>query len=69
MCGGSVACPRATFAAILGRGATATPTRVREQRPISRGEFVAQFDDMIATLDDPSGYGVWHVPVIAGRVP
>jgi hypothetical protein len=24
---------------------------------------------MIATIDDPEGYGVWHVPVIAGQVP
>jgi hypothetical protein len=30
---------------------------------------VAYFDDMIATLDDPNGYGVWHVPVVAARVP
>ena len=31
--------------------------------------FLAQFDDMIATIHDPSGYGVWHVPVVAARVP
>jgi hypothetical protein len=36
---------------------------------VTREEFLAQFNDMIATLEDPSGYGVWHVPVIAGRVP
>ena len=36
---------------------------------ISRERFLAHFEDMIATLDDPDGYGVWHVPVIAGQVP
>jgi hypothetical protein len=33
---------------------------------IARDEFLAQFDDMIATIHDPSGYGVWHVPVVPG---
>ncbi len=31
--------------------------------------FLAHFEDMIATIDDPEGYGVWHVPVIAAQVP
>ena len=35
----------------------------------TRDRFVAHFNDMIATLEDPDGYGVWHVPVVAGRVP
>jgi hypothetical protein len=34
-----------------------------------RALFLAHFDDMIATIEDPSGYGVWHVPVVAARVP
>ena len=26
------------------------------------------WQDMIATIEDPDGYGVWHVPVIAAQV-
>jgi ubiquinone/menaquinone biosynthesis C-methylase UbiE len=37
--------------------------------PLTRDTFVAHFNDMIATLDDPFGYGVWHIPVVAARVP
>jgi hypothetical protein len=29
----------------------------------------AHFDAMLATLRDPDGYGVWFVPVVAGRAP
>jgi hypothetical protein len=36
---------------------------------IPRDLFLAHFNDMIATLGEPAGYGVWHVPIIAGRVP
>ena len=36
---------------------------------IARQTFVDQFDDMIATIEDPECYAVWHVPVVAGRVP
>jgi len=35
---------------------------------VTREKFLAHFEDMVATLDDPDGYGVWHVPVVAGRV-
>jgi SAM-dependent methyltransferase len=30
-------------------------------------EVVAYFDDMIACIEDPGGYAVWHVPVVSGR--
>ena len=33
-----------------------------------REEFNAHFEDMISTIRDESGYGVWHVPVVAARV-
>ena len=35
----------------------------------SRAEAVAHFDDMIATLRDPAGYGAWLVPVLSGTRP
>lgn len=31
---------------------------------ITSDQFRAHFDDMIATLRDPDGYGVWFVPVL-----
>jgi hypothetical protein len=36
---------------------------------VSREEFDANFNDQIATIGDPEAYGVWHVPVVAARVP
>ena len=41
---------------------------VAAHTPVTREKFLAHFEDMIATLDDPDGYGVWHVPVVAGRL-
>jgi SAM-dependent methyltransferase len=61
--------PRETFAAIWGAWRDGYADTIATNTSISRDVFLAQFDDMIATLRDPSGYGVWHVPVVAGRVP
>jgi len=61
--------PRATFAAIWAAWRDGYADTIAANTSISREVFLAQFDDMIATLDDPSGYGVWHVPVVAARVP
>jgi SAM-dependent methyltransferase len=36
---------------------------------VSEAEARAHFDDMIATIRDPHGYGVWFVPVLSGVVP
>jgi len=36
---------------------------------LTRDAFLEHFNDMIATIQDPSGYGVWHVPVVAARIP
>jgi SAM-dependent methyltransferase len=61
--------PRATFAAIWEAWRDGYADAVSENTPMSREMFLAHFNDMIATLHDPAGYGVWHVPVVAGRVP
>jgi SAM-dependent methyltransferase len=61
--------PRATFAAIWKAWRDGFADAVSANTSISRDEFVDHFEDMIATIEDPSGYGVWHVPVVAGRVP
>jgi SAM-dependent methyltransferase len=61
--------PRETFVAIWTAWRDGYAEAVSTHSPVSRGEFLAQFDEMIATLRDPFGYGVWHVPVVAARVP
>jgi SAM-dependent methyltransferase len=61
--------PRTTFAAIWGAWRDGYADAVSANTSIPRETFLAHFEDMIATLEDPSGYGVWHVPVVAARVP
>lgn len=61
--------PRETFAAIFTAWRDGYAKIVSENTKLSRDQFVAHFDDMIATLRDPAGYGVWFVPVVAARVP
>ncbi len=59
--------PRDTIAAIWAAWRDGYADAIAEHTPVSREKFVAHFNDMIATLNDPSAYGVWHVPVVAGR--
>jgi SAM-dependent methyltransferase len=61
--------PRATFAAIWRAWRDGYADTVSRHTAVSREQFLAHFDEMIATIEDPLGYGVWHVPVVAGRVP
>jgi hypothetical protein len=60
--------PRATFAAIFAAWRDGYADTVSEHAHIPHDTFVAQFDDMIATIEDPERYAVWHVPVVAARV-
>lgn len=60
--------PRDTFAAIWKAWRDGYADAVSSHTPVSREMFIAHFEDMIATLEDPAGYGVWHVPVIAAQV-
>ena len=60
--------PRATFAAIWKAWRDGYADAVSTHTPVSREMFLAHFEEMIATIEDPDGYGVWHVPVIAGKV-
>jgi SAM-dependent methyltransferase len=61
--------PRETFAAILAAWRDGYADTVSANTGVSRDLVVAHFDDMIETLKDADGYGVWHVPVVAARVP
>ncbi len=60
--------PRATFAAIWKAWRDGYADTIAANTSIPREAFLAQFDEMIATIEDPSAYAVWHVPVIAARV-
>jgi SAM-dependent methyltransferase len=60
--------PRETFAAIWIAWRDGFADAIAQHTSISREEFNAHFEGMIATIRDPSGYGVWHVPVVAARV-
>ena len=61
--------PRATFAAIWRAWRDGYADAVSANTSVAREVFLDQFADMIATIQDPSAYGVWHVPVVAARVP
>lgn len=61
--------PRATFAAIWRAWRDGYAEAVAAHTSLSREEMLAHFDDMIATVEDPEGYGVWQVPIVAARVP
>ena len=60
---------RDTIAAIWAAWRDGFADAVSTNTRVPKALFLAHFDDMISTLEDPSAYGVWHVPVIAGRVP
>jgi SAM-dependent methyltransferase len=61
--------PRETIAAIFAAWRDGYAGAFEAHTPFTRAQAVAHFDDMLATLADPDGYAVWHVPVIAARVP
>jgi SAM-dependent methyltransferase len=60
--------PRATFAAIFAAWRDGYADTVSEHAQIPRERFLAHFDEMIATIEDPAFYAVWQVPVVAGQV-
>ena len=61
--------PRETFIAIWIAWRDGYADFIAEHSRFTRAEAVAHFDDMIATLRDPAGYGAWLVPVVSGRRP
>jgi SAM-dependent methyltransferase len=61
--------PRPTFAAIWAAWRDGYADAISTNTAMSRETFLAHFEEMIATIEDPAGYGVWHVPVVAARVP
>jgi SAM-dependent methyltransferase len=61
--------PRETFAAIWEAWRDGYADAIATHTHITRDQFHAHFEDMLATLRDPDGYAAWHVPVVAARVP
>lgn len=60
--------PRETLAAIWEAWRDGYSASISAHTAIPRERVAAHFDDMIATIRDPEGYGAWMVPVVAGRV-
>jgi len=65
----TVRVPRAVFASIWESWRDGYADAIAEHTPIPRDEVLAHFEDMLATIRDPKGYGVWMSPIVAGRVP
>jgi hypothetical protein len=61
--------PRPTFAAIWEAWRDGYADAIATHTSISREKVLEYFEDMITTIRDEHGYGVWHVPVIAARIP
>jgi ubiquinone/menaquinone biosynthesis C-methylase UbiE len=61
--------PRETFAAIMEAWRDGYAESIGELTPITRGQAVAYFEQMMANIRDPRGYAVWMLPVVNARVP
>jgi ubiquinone/menaquinone biosynthesis C-methylase UbiE len=61
--------PRETFAAIIEAWRDGYAEPISEMTRFTRGEAVAYFEQMIATIRNPRGYAVWMVPVVSALVP
>lgn len=65
----TVRVPRSIFAEIWVAWKDGYSEAIARATELELEEVYANFDTMIAAIQDPHGYGVWHVPVIRGRVP
>lgn len=61
--------PREEFAGILTAWRDGYTAPLAAHSGMAVSEVRAMFDAIIATIHDPNGYGVWQVPVVAGRRP
>ncbi|MBI2919572.1 MAG: methyltransferase domain-containing protein [Planctomycetes bacterium] len=60
--------PRELFAEIWTAWRDGYSEAIGRRTSLSEAEVRAHFDDQIATIRDPGGYGVWLVPVVSGVV-
>lgn len=63
----TVRVPRAAFAGILRAWRDGYADVLAEASGRAFDDVRADFDAMIASIEDPARYAVWHVPVISGR--
>jgi ubiquinone/menaquinone biosynthesis C-methylase UbiE len=61
--------PRGVFADILVAWRDGYAEPMAEGSDVSAEEFRARFDEAIAGVLDPAQYGVWMIPIVAGRKP
>lgn len=61
--------PRATFAGIIAAWRDGFAEALAQATGRELAEVVADFDAMIAAIETPPQYAVWHVPVASGRKP
>ena len=61
--------PREAMARIFEAWRDGYAESIAELTRFTASEAVAYFDTMLATIRDPRGYAVWHVPVASARVP
>lgn len=59
--------PRAELAGIFTAWRDGYTAALAAHSTLSEAEVRAAFDAIIATVEDPNDYGVWQVPVVAGR--
>lgn len=59
--------PRPTFAGILRAWRDGFSEALAQASGRAPAEVLADFDAMIAAVETPPAYAVWHVPVISGR--
>lgn len=62
-------CPREPFAEIWTAWRDGYARVIAEHTEFSYEEVLRYFDEMIAAIRNPDGFGVWHLPVTSGRKP
>lgn len=60
--------PRPLFARIWTAWRDGYAAPIASRTALSEPEVTACFDEMIAAIENPAGYGVWQVPIISGSV-
>lgn len=61
--------PRTTFADMWRAWRDGFVDAIATHTAVTHHAARAHFEQMIATIEDPDGYGVWQVPVVSARVP
>lgn len=60
--------PRETFAGILIAWRDGYTSVLAQASGRAEDDVRAEFDQIIASIEDPEQYAVWHIPVVSGRL-